>query len=151
MKKLKIGKGLATVGISLVCGAFLITVDGCGGLGIPNLGQIFPQGGGSNLIVGTWKTQSISDGTNTANCPGTLTDNQGSFNCEQEVRSYLITGDWVTTAPADLVNQGTWVITNNNLTVTSNNTSFSGAISFSSDGKTLYWNVNGITTTATKQ
>ncbi len=150
--KSQVQKMIAAVGLVALCGTFLMMVDGCGGLGLPNLGSIFPGAGGTgSLLVGTWKTQSITDGTNSVNCPGTLSDSNGTFNCEQEVRNYLSNGTWITTAPADLIGQGTWTINSNTLTVTNGTTSFSGTVTFSADQKTLYWDVNGITTVAAKQ
>lgn len=142
---------LSVGGLVGLTGIFAVSVLGCGGFGIPNLGQIFPGGGSGALLVGTWKTQSVSDGTNTVDCPGTLTDSAGSYQCYQEVRTYYPTGSWITTAPTELLNTGNWTINGSSLTVTSKDQSFTGNLTFDATGKTLQWDVNGITTTATRQ
>lgn len=144
-------KAASAIGLISLAGFFTFGILGCGGLGIPNLGQIFPGGSGGAAIVGTWKTMSVTDGTSTVDCPGTLVTSSGSYNCYQEVRSYLPTGTWTTTAPANLIATGSWTVNGTDLTVKSDSGSFTGPLSFSADGNTYTWTVAGISTIAKRQ
>lgn len=139
--------------ILLACaGAVGFIAIGCGGLlGISQL--IPPTGGvGSNSIVGAWKNTQISENGSTATCPGTLGTGAGAVSCDSSVTTFNSNQTYTTVTSGGITEAtGAWTITGNMFTMSTTNSTSTGALSFSPNNGTYYWVVNGVQYQAARQ